>query len=105
MPDTLYGMSEKGWTDQELFYYWLTEQFIKHIPPTRPVIQLVDGHSSHYECGISFGVYEDDLIDGELSQEWIQCTNDRCEKWMHVECLSTNDDRLYVCQVCNNTFA
>ena len=36
IPDTLYGMSEKGWTDQELFYYWLTEQFIKHIPPTRP---------------------------------------------------------------------
>ena len=37
-----------------------------------------------------FGVYEDDLIDGELSQEWIQCTNDRCEKWMYVECLSTD---------------
>ena len=49
VPDTLYDMSEKGWTDQELFYYWLIEQFVKHIPPTRPVILLVDGHSSHYE--------------------------------------------------------
>ena len=47
IPDTLYGMSEKGWTDQELFYYWLTEQFIKYILPTRPVILLVDGHSSY----------------------------------------------------------
>ena len=56
-------------------------------------------------CSICFGAYEDDLIDGELSQEWIQCTNESCEKWMHVECLSTNDDGLYVCQVCNNTFA
>ena len=47
--DTLYGMSEKGWTDQELFYYWLTELFVKQIPPARPVMLLVDGHSSHYE--------------------------------------------------------
>ena len=49
VPDTLYGMSDKGWTDQELFYYWLTELFVKQIPPARPVMLLVDGHSSHYE--------------------------------------------------------
>ena len=47
--DTLYGMSDKGWTDQELFYYWMTELFVKQIPPARPVMLLVDGHSSHYE--------------------------------------------------------
>ena len=66
---------------------------------------LQQGEISSNECAICFGAYEDDLIDGELSQEWIQCTNESCEKWMHVECLSTNDDGLYVCQVCNNTFA
>ena len=49
VPDTLYGMSEKGWTDMELFHYWMTNLFIPNIPPARPVLLLVDGHSSHYE--------------------------------------------------------
>ena len=49
VPKTLYGMSDKGWTDQELFFYWMTQLFVKYIPPTRPVMLLVDGHSSHYE--------------------------------------------------------
>lgn len=49
VPDTLYGMSDNGWTDQELLFYWLTELFVKQIPPLRPVILLLDGHSSHYE--------------------------------------------------------
>ena len=49
VPNTLYGMSDKGWTDQELFFYWMTQLFVKHIPPTRPIMLLVDGHSSHYE--------------------------------------------------------
>ena len=31
---------------------------------------------------------------------------ERKRKWTHVECfIPTNDDELYVCQVCNNTFA
>ena len=49
VPDTLYGMSEKGWTDQEMFFFWMTELFVKHIPPAHPVLLLVDGHSSRYE--------------------------------------------------------
>ena len=36
-------------TDQELLFYWLTELFVKQIPPLRPVILFLDGHSSHYE--------------------------------------------------------
>ena len=43
---THYGMSDKGWTD---FSYWMSNQFIPHIPPARPVLLLLDGHSSHYE--------------------------------------------------------
>ena len=46
--DTLYGMSENGWIDSELFFYWLDKLFLKHIPPHRPVILLCDGHKSHY---------------------------------------------------------
>ena len=36
-------------TDQDFFYYWMTEQFVKQIVPAHPVMLLVDGHSSHYE--------------------------------------------------------
>ena len=66
---------------------------------------LQKGEISNNECAVCFGVYEDDLMDGELHKEWIQCTKKSCGKWMHVECLSTNDDNLYVCQICDNTFA
>lgn len=49
VPNMLYGMSERGWTDQELFFYWMMELFLEQIPPARPVMLLVDHHSSHYE--------------------------------------------------------
>ena len=41
VPGTLYGMSENGWIDQELFFFnWLEKLFIPNIPPHRPVILL-----------------------------------------------------------------
>ena len=49
VPNTPHGTSDKGWTDQELFFYWMTQLFVKHIPPTQPVMLLVDGRSLHYE--------------------------------------------------------
>ena len=49
VPNTLYGMSDKGWTDMELFNHWLTKLFLPNIPPARPVMLFLDGHSSHYE--------------------------------------------------------
>ena len=49
VPCTLYGMSDKGWTDMELFSYWMKDLFLPSIPPARPVLLLLDGHSSHYE--------------------------------------------------------
>jgi len=45
---TIYGMSEKGWTDQELFLHWL-KHFLKYANPGRPLLLLLDGHSSHFE--------------------------------------------------------
>ena len=47
IPGTLYGLSPKGWIDQELFEMWL-DHFIRYAPPTRPLLLLMDGHSSHY---------------------------------------------------------
>lgn len=49
VPGTFYGMSGKGWTDQELFRHWLKTHFLKYAVSARPIILLLDGHSSHYE--------------------------------------------------------
>lgn len=49
VPGTRYGLSESGWTDRGLFYGWLEEHFLAHAVPGRPLLLLVDGHSSHYD--------------------------------------------------------
>ena len=42
------------------------------------------------ECAVCFGLYEDNVADGQLTQEWIQCTEAGCRKWMHISCLDTD---------------
>lgn len=48
IPGSLYGLSKKGWMNSELFHLWFANHFLKYIPSTRPIILLLDGHSSHY---------------------------------------------------------
>ena len=48
IPGTGYGLSAKGWIDQELFDGWFTDHFLKYAPMVRPLLLLLDGHSSHY---------------------------------------------------------
>ena len=48
VPGTLSGLSEKGWIDQTLFFRWFNDVFTKHISPARPVLLMLDGHSTHY---------------------------------------------------------
>ena len=44
-----FAVSDNGWVDQELFYYWLQEHFLAHAVSHRPLLLLLDGHSSHFE--------------------------------------------------------
>ena len=48
VPATLYGMSSSGWMDQELFADWFLYHFLEHAVKSRPLMLLLDGHSSHY---------------------------------------------------------
>lgn len=48
VPGTIYGLSDSGWIDQELFDLWFKSHFLKYVPSARPVILLMDGHKSHY---------------------------------------------------------
>ena len=48
IPNTLYGLSKSGWMDGDLFAKWFNFHFLKHAPSERPILILLDGHSSHY---------------------------------------------------------
>ena len=48
VPGTLYGLSSNGWMNSELFYHWFLNHFLQYAPQTRPLMLLLDGHSSHY---------------------------------------------------------
>ena len=48
VPGTLYGLSSNGWMDMELFHTWFTSHFLKYAPSARPLLLLMDGHSTHY---------------------------------------------------------
>ena len=39
------GRSDNGWMVTQLFYGWLANHFVSHIPPEHPVLKIVDGHS------------------------------------------------------------
>ena len=48
IPGTIYGLSSNGWMDQQLFDIWFSNHFLRYAPSARPVLLLMDGHSSHY---------------------------------------------------------
>ena len=48
VPGTIYGLSKKGWIDCELFDAWFINHFLRYAPTARPVLLMLDGHSSHY---------------------------------------------------------
>lgn len=48
VPGTVYGLSANGWMDMELFKTWFIDHFLKYVPTSRPLLLLMDGHSSHF---------------------------------------------------------
>ena len=52
VPGTIYGLSRKGWIDGDLFDMWFMRHFLMHAPPVRPLLVLMDGHSSHFQPSV-----------------------------------------------------
>ena len=48
VPVTFHGLTSNGWMDQGLFNDWLCSHFLRYAPPIRPLLLLMDGHSSNY---------------------------------------------------------
>ena len=47
VPGTIYGLSHNGWITRGIFKQWFGH-FVLSIPSARPIILVLDGHSSHY---------------------------------------------------------
>ena len=45
-PGTIFTCTDSGWINQEKYLEWF-KCFLKNIPPTRPVLIIEDGHTSH----------------------------------------------------------
>ncbi len=48
VPGTVYGLSDKGWMTSMIFDRWFKRHFLRYVSAVRPIILLMDGHSSHY---------------------------------------------------------
>ena len=48
VPGTVYGLVQRGWMTQQLFKCWFERHFLRYAPAARPLLLLLDGHSSHY---------------------------------------------------------
>ena len=46
---TRYGLSSTGWVDTDLFKSWLTDHLLKYAVGGRPLLLILDGHSTHYQ--------------------------------------------------------
>ena len=47
VPGTKYGCSDKGWITTDLFESWLSDHFLPNAVCARPLLLLLDGHSTH----------------------------------------------------------
>ena len=59
---TTYGLSSRGWVDMELFKGWFSDHFLNYAVSARPLLLLLDGHSSHYNPEAIRLAKENDVI-------------------------------------------
>ena len=62
VPVILYGMSDSGWMDQELIPNWFSNNFLRHVITSRPLLLMLDDHSSHYMLELIKSAAENDVI-------------------------------------------
>ena len=60
--DAVYGKSESGYVDSELFIKWMEKIFLKFAVPERPIILFIDGHKSHVTLDVIDMARNNDVI-------------------------------------------
>lgn len=49
VPGTAYTRSPNGWIDTDLFHLWIKDHFLQYAVSRRPLLLILDGHSTHYQ--------------------------------------------------------
>jgi len=62
VPGAMYGLNENGWIDMVLFKEWFYRHFLRHAGSSRPLLLLLDSHSSHYNLEAITLARESDVI-------------------------------------------
>ena len=62
IPETMYGLSTSGWVDSELFDAWFQNHFLAYSPASRPLLLILDGHSSHFNPATLRRAAEEEII-------------------------------------------
>ena len=74
VPGTMYGLSESGWINKEIFSDWFTFHFLRYAPPARPLLILMDGHSSHFTPDFIHRAANEEIIVMCLPPNSTHCT-------------------------------
>ena len=56
-----YGTNDNGWISTELFESWFFELFLPNAVAARPLLLLLDGHSTHYQLDVIKLAKENDV--------------------------------------------
>ena len=62
VPGTMYGFSKNGWMDMELFEQWFMHHFLAYAPSLRPLLLIMDGHSTHFQPYVVRLAAKEDVI-------------------------------------------
>ena len=55
-------------------------------------------------CAVCAGAYQDDIDEaGDITADWIQCSDSACAVWSHMDCLEKHATG-YVCALCFTIF-
>ena len=97
VPGSRYGLSSSGWVDTELFKSWLKDHLLKYAVGTRPLLLVLDGHSTHYQpelikyaksndvvlmCLPPHTTHESQPLDASVFKPLKQNWNAACSKFM-----------------------
>jgi len=92
-----YKLSSNGWVDTVLFKTWLKDHLLKYAAGSRPLLLILDGHSTHYQPELIKYAKENEVImpfltplithesqplDASVFKPLKQTWNNACHKFM-----------------------
>ncbi|XP_041864058.1 uncharacterized protein LOC121654155 [Melanotaenia boesemani] len=61
-PNALYGWSDSGYVNSDLFKKWFLKHFLVHAPKERPLLLIFDGHKSPVNLEVVESARKEDII-------------------------------------------